>query len=235
MGVVLTFDGITSEELGLTVENMTGEVLPEKQFDTVEIPGGRTLVYDNENYLDYEQTYTLWWRRDTDKNRFVYEWLSKKGYKSLDDDTFPFHRRYAFIVPGTTFENRNGVIARSEITFHCKPFWYTLTGETPIVHDFTEWLSMNLYNPCEYSQPLMKIDAKDPNVETSITFQTGSRIRFTGDTITVDSEKLYVEAENNVDYKIENGFPIFTKGLNIINTSNVSMATIIPRWCDIVP
>lgn len=231
MGVVLTFDGITSEELGLTVENMTGEVLPEKQFDTVEIPGGRTLVYDTDTYLDYEQTYTLWWRRDADKNRFIYEWLSKMGYKSLDDDTFPFHRRYAFIVPGTTFENRNGVIARSEITFHCKPFWFLLAGEDPLVYIDTQGAT-TLNNPCAYSQPLIKIESNSASSETSFT-SGDSKITFTGEEITIDSEKLYIQGADN--YTITGGFPVFYHGESNVSWQNVKTITIIPRWCDIVP
>jgi phage-related protein len=185
---ILTFDGVSSEELGITVEGYTSVTIPERDVEAVSVPGRNgDLLIDRGAYKNYDQAYTCHWRIDNDRNddtrwwmgnasrnsRLSW-WLGKSGYYRLTDSLFPEHYRLAHASKAIRLDNRMNVLGRGEIVFNCKPQWYRVEGEEPYSMNMWSDTTITINNPTKNEAlPIIRLSV-DPGEDFVLTINGNS-------------------------------------------------------------
>ena len=134
-----TYNGVSSETLGLYVGGQQTFGSPQRDVTKVSIPGRNgDLVRDNGRFLNAEIAYNVVAMSDfKNKAKSVRNWLmSAKGYQRLEDTYHPEHYRMARVADTVDFEtgafNANG---KAKVIFDCMPQRFLKTGETPVSCD----------------------------------------------------------------------------------------------------
>jgi phage-related protein len=251
---IITFDGASSDALGITIEGFPNATVPERYVDTVEVPGRNgLLLIDHGTYKNYDQTYTAHWRIDGDDgvNAALSEWFGKIGYKRLYDSLWPNHYRLAVCNGSVDTENRNNVLGRGPIVFNCKPQWFRVAGDEAI--EFQQSTGGTISNPTKNNAyPLVRMTCA-AGVEDSITIN--------GTTIYVDATAAYddgvaasgfliveIDCETQNAVAVDDGaslnkyitvpgdFPSLVPGENVISFGGeIGYCGITPRWWDLTP
>lgn len=159
----LTFAGVNSLDFGIYI---TGEAVynaPVRSVEAVAIPGrDGDLIIDNGRFENLEVTYPAGTFGDDQTSfaervrNFRNAVASKRGYQRLTDTYNPNEYRLGLFVNGLEVEAvGHGRAGEFELVFNCKPFRYTLDGETAVtVPSGTE-----LTNPTQFdSMPLLAVD-----------------------------------------------------------------------------
>ena len=139
MGVV-TFNGKSTEELGLIVQFVPSYTFPEREYQTVNIPGRNgDLVLDKGSFRNTERSYSFAKIFQNGEN-FIEEankiiaWLhSAKGYAVLSDTYEPEYYRMALYRSGGEMSNFYDKATVLDVTFECKPQRYLVEGDRPIL------------------------------------------------------------------------------------------------------
>lgn len=240
MGMIecdLTFDGVSSKDIGITVEGYPGAVIPEKDIETETVPGRNgDLVYDYGTFRNYSQLYTLHWRYVQRDARIV-EWLHKAGYRRLEDSFHPEHYRMAYVASTQEVDNRMQVLKRMDVEFSCKPQWFRKDGVFPKTISAS---GQTMLNTGMTSKPLITLTGSG-----KATFTIGA------DTITISSIPsggIVLDSELQDAYSVDkltnlnntitlstNEFPKLERGVNkILFTGNVTSVKIVPRYWDLL-
>lgn len=233
----LIYDGVSSREIGVTVEGFPGAVMPKKDVETVVIPGRNgALLYDYGTFQNYTQTYTIHWR-NVGKDARITEWLHKKGYKRLEDSFHPEHYRMAYVVNNQSLDNRLEVLKRIPIAFECKPQWFRKDGDLPILVMASGKV---IFNTGEDALPLVTVTGSGSGSITfgGVTLQITS-IPSTGIVIDCELQDAYSPdklTNLNKSIGVTNGkFPALLRGKNTVTfTGGVESAKIVPRWWDLL-
>ena len=159
----LTFAGVNSLDFGIYI---TGEAVynaPVRSVEAVAIPGrDGDLIIDNGRFENLEVTYPAGCFGDDQTSfaervrNFRNAVASKRGYQRLTDTYNPNEYRLGLFINGLEVEPvGHGRAGEFELVFNCKPFRYTLDGETAVtVPSGTE-----LTNPTQFdSMPLLAVD-----------------------------------------------------------------------------
>ena len=159
----LTFAGVNSLDFGIYI---TGEAVynaPVRSVEAVAIPGrDGDLIIDNGRFENLEVTYPAGCFGDDQTSfaervrNFRNAVASKRGYQRLTDTYNPSEYRLGLFINGLEVEPvGHGRAGEFELVFNCKPFRYTLDGETAVtVPSGTE-----LTNPTQFdSMPLLAVD-----------------------------------------------------------------------------
>ena len=244
----LIFNGKDLLSFGFTFKEKPSRSVAERDLELVEVYGADGAeILDSGGYKNVEEQYTINSIPELNLKRSeqhivdtLIDWLYSDGeYKILRDTNNEGRFTYAVFKSPEKIENIAKGLHDTTITFSRKPFWYTDSGQEPIVYENnSKSISVSLRNPEAYSSlPLIKVTAKDSfalNVNgTTMKVKSGEGV---GEMI-FDSEKLMVlrngiEVSNLIsgDY-----FPISKPGENTItvtsNTSNpITKLEIVPRW-----
>lgn len=254
----LIFNGISSEDLGLVIQAPPSYEFPEKDYETIHVPG-RTgdIVIDKHSYKNVDRTYYLAsvFKNGTsfvhNANQIV-KWLhSASGYARLEDTYEPDYFRLAMFKDGGYMSNYYDEATLLTASFICKPQRYLKTGENPIT---VTSQSFQITNPTSYeSDPLIMykfLEGSDlSNVTISIKFQLNNgseyitKINVSSSGITSYDTIFYIDSyskDANSDpntlqptISLENEFPRLGPGITTITITNYSkleFIKIVPRW-----
>lgn len=228
----LIYNGVSSKDYGLYLTGSGVYNAPERDIDTVEIPGRNgSLTIDNGRYKNVTQSYEAFIHKNFAKNaEGVRAWLlSATGYHRLEDTYDPEHFRLARFAGPLEFTVRALCTgAETQLLFDCDPRRFLKSGEATVeVADAT-----TINNPTPFDAlPLLTIYGSGAG---SITV-SGELISISSidEYITLDCEQqnAYKGAENkNVTVSLTE-FPVLRPGENTISISGgVSRIEITPRW-----
>lgn len=236
MGEII-FNGRSSREIGLVVEEPPEYETPARRYDTVDIPGRNgSLILDTGCWENATRTYKV--ALVTERVRLQYtdmmnkfsEWIhSTVTYARLEDSYEPDYYRHAVFLEEISISNLYNKGGQAELTFDCKPQRFLKVGDEAI----TITTDTTMQNPTNFaSLPIIHI--------------YGNGILVVGEyTITINdtSEKpeLYLDCElqdayigttnKNAAIQVPNGFPILKPGANGIGFSGgITKVEVTPRW-----
>lgn len=240
MGVV-TFNNISSESLGLVIQFIPSYTFPEKEYQTINIPGRNgDLVLDKGSYRNTERTYSFA-KVFENGQTFVSEankivaWLhSAKGYARLEDTYEPDYYRMAMYRSGGELSNFYDTATVLDVTFECKPQKYLKKGDIEVAKSDGD----KIPNEQSYdASPVISFHV-DANKTASIAIED-CEIQVGPFT---EAKDIIVDCENKECYygntlynqylKLINGkFPVLVANtINTIHISNASNVKIKPRW-----
>lgn len=242
MGVII-FNGRSSDDYGIFVEEPPNHAWPEKDYDVVHVPGrSGDLLFDNGSYKNVSREYkiavgsrTLLLHEQIDG---IFSWLhSASGYARLEDSYEPEHFRLAAYRESGNLENILGHAGRATIKFDCKPQRFLKTGEQAV--EFTRSQTGYLVNPTEFDAlPLIKITKAAGSTGQGViniggcTISVGNNL-YTSMYIDSEIQNAYTGTTNlNSSVTLNSGyFPILGPGSNEISCSGgISKLEVTPRW-----
>lgn len=233
----LIYDGVSSRDIGVTVEGFPGAVMPQKDLEVTTIPGRNgALVYDYGTYANYSQKYTIHWR-EVGRSARIAEWLQKAGYHRLEDSFHPEHYRMAYVSTNQSLNNRMQVLQQMQASFECKPQWFRKNGDLPTTVSTSGAV---LLNTGMDALPLITVSGSGTGTltigECVITLNS---IPSSGIVIDSDLQDAYSPNKlQNLNSSIiakDNKFPILKRGKNTVSfTDGVKSVKIIPRWWDLL-
>lgn len=242
MGVI-TFNGVSSESLGIKVWTFPQYEVPEKEIQMIHIPGRNgDIVVDHDSYKNVERSYQLSFYDKTktyvELANTVSKWLhSANGYAILEDTYEPDYYRMACYHEENTYSNVLNQAVTCSITFSCKPQRYLKSGAQAVTISGTGTIT----------NPEMQIS----NPEITINLSGNGTVVIGDTTITVDRKttgatKIIVDSEMQDVYymsgqTIKNGnslvsftnrkFPTLNSGTTTIRTTGgVSSVEVKPKW-----
>lgn len=249
MGIV-SFNGISTEDLGLIVQTPPVHTFPEKDTDTYHVPGKNgDVVIDNNTYKNVERTYNfaaIFKQGDTFTAvaRKITAWLnSAKGYARLEDSYEPEFFRYAMYRKNNEMLNYWDQATTINATFECKPQRYLRTGDEFV--EIQNGVDNELFNPFNFvAKPLIKVTTNGANATISFKRMNDLGQLETINTITITEavSDLIIDTElqdcyNGSGYKnsivtLSNfEFPELQEGITYIAVNSaVSTTEIKPRW-----
>lgn len=237
MGIII-FNGHSSKDYHIQVEHPPGYDFPERDYDTVHVPGRNgDLIIDNGSYKNVDRKYEIS-VGDVDRlfpsmARDISIWLhSGPAYSRLEDSYEPEYYRMASYVEEGQIENLLFHGARIEITFNCKPQRFLKVGDRKRVVKNGGVIK----NPTPFAS-LPIIIVYGGGMSGAIQFQN-TMVTITGkkNPIIVNSEVQDVYDQNtnenrNMDVRLQNGFPRLEPGNNLITyTGDIALVEVIPKW-----
>lgn len=251
MGII-HFNGASSEKYGILVENPPGYSYPQKDVETLHIPGRNGDMYiDNDSYNNVDREYNIAFGDEVtsyvQQANKVSRWLhSAKGYARLEDSYEPNYFRLAAYNEEGSLSNILQHAGRATIKFNCKPQRYLKTGDD--LRKFDLRAGIALLNPTDYVSYPEIIIGRDGSMMDNWELRIrndhfGYICRLTmleiksirGLTIDSDIQDVYQGTNNYNDRVIivEGGFPKLYPGTNIITSSitvSNTYAEVRPRW-----
>lgn len=228
----LIYNGVSSKDYGLYLTGSGVYNAPERDIDTVEIPGRNgSLTIDNGRYKNVTQSYEAFIHKNFAKNaEGVRAWLlSATGYRRLEDTYDPEHFRLARFVGPLEFTVRALCTgAETQLLFDCDPRRFLKSGEATV--EVTGATTINNQTLFE-ALPLLAVYGSGAG---SITV-SGELISISSidEYITLDCEQqnAYKGTENKNATVSLTEFPVLRPGENTISISGgVSRIEITPRW-----
>lgn len=135
MGVII-FNGRSSKDLGIEVWSPPNYQVPQKDYDTIHIPGrDGDLLIDKESYKNVSRSYVVSFGQEGKKNFTVLanalaEWLhSASGYAKLEDSYEPEYYRLACYQKAVDITNAYQIAGSATIEFNCKPQRFLKSGD----------------------------------------------------------------------------------------------------------
>lgn len=236
MGMI-TFNGVSSEELGIKVWTFPNYEVPEKEIQMIHVPGrSGDIAIDLDSYKNVERSYQVSLYDSTksfaELGHILSEWLhSANGYAELSDTYEKGFYRLATYAEETNYNNFLNQAVTATIVFNCKPQRYSIDGSSVISLTGTSTLS-NPFNTI--ARPEIKVVG---NGTLTINGDTTTVSSNSGTTLYIDSElqDVYYYSSGTVSngngrVTFSNGsFPVLSK-LNTITTSGFSSVEVKPKW-----
>lgn len=252
MGII-KFNGISSNDLGLIVQFIPTYKYPEREYESVTIPGRNgSLLVDKGRYENTERTYSLAKIYRPGENfvssaNQIVEWLSSaEGYARLEDSYEPEYYREALYKSDGEMANYYDTATAIDVTFDCKPQRWLIEGEKPqsiAINNNTHIGSIYLTNPTKFpAKPIIKfktIANQDAVIEvlseSSTVLYTLTYARETASNdITIDCDLMECFTSTsfkNSNLTLSNSFPVINGKQKVqIRATNVTECEIIPRW-----
>lgn len=235
MGAVI-FNGISSLDYGIQVEQPPDYIFPERDYEIQHIPGRNgDLVLDKGSYKNVERVYkisigSLKVEHAVLANR-ISEWLhSASGYARLEDSYEPEYFRLAMYKENGTIENIHRHGGKITVTFDCKPQRFLKSGEEPLLFQSS---GLYLQNPTSFrSLPKITVNGSGGGTlrigeYTVILSEIGGSV-----TIDCDIQDAYHGPENrNSTISLPNGFPKLWPGeVELSFSGGITFVEVIPRW-----
>lgn len=239
---MITWNGITSDSLGIFVESAPEYVKPRRKVDVYSVPGRSGDIIRPQNaWENVSQVYEIFAGDGTQHAvpgafSAVAAWLyGPSGYQRLEDDFDPTHFRLAHFAGPFDIENLMTRVGRASITFDCKPQRFLKSGETPV----TMIVPGTITNPTAFAaRPLLLVTGG--GVEGTVTVNgTVFAISDTTVPIYIDCESMncYDGSGNNKNSIVTSStseFATLATGANQIGFSGaVSTVQITPRWWEL--
>jgi phage-related protein len=232
-----TFNGVSSETIGLYVGGQKTFGAPQRDVTKVSIPGRNgDLVRDNGRFLNTEIAYNVVAMDDfTETAMSVRNWLmSVKGYARLEDTYHPDHFRIARVTGTIDFEtsayNKTG---KAQVVFDCRPQRFLKSGETAVILSAEGTVT----NPTLFdAKPLIRVRGSG---DCSVTI--GNQIIAIEDVdgyVDIDCETMNCyNGTVNCNSKVTlgaQGFPVLPPGNTGIDfAGGTTSVEITPRWWEI--
>lgn len=231
----LIFGGVDSADYGLLVAGDGTFNAPERDVDTVEIPGRNgDLLIDKGRYKNITVEYTVYsYAEDMATFRdqlgqFRSALKAQKGYQRLTDTFHPDEYRLATFIDG--FEAKPlhyNTLAEITLQFDCKPQRFLISGDEQVsVADGDTLTNPTLFE----SLPVFEVEGSGTLTVNNNTLT----ITNTGKTI-LDSEMMEAYAEENgaivpKNDSVSGEFPKLQSGTNNMGVSGLTSVKVTPKW-----
>lgn len=209
-----------------------------RDVSRVSVPGrSGDLIIDNGRYSNIAVPYELTLLNKTEYSfevqaRQIRSWLlSGAGYFRLWDSYDPDYFRLASYSDEVDIEQELKQLGSLSISFDCKPFKYSVAGQTPVI--FTQ--SGSLYNAEQFSStPYVKVVGSG-NITLTIN-ESSFELRNVSEYIELDFELLNAykggEPKNSLVSGSDMSSLRLVSGYNSISwTGSVERVEVVPRWC----
>lgn len=229
------FNGKSSLEFGIRIENYPDVSFPERVYESYQVPGrSGDLVFDTGAYKNVTQAYDCWYRLQGMTSygmlRYIARWLlAPTGYQVLEDTYFPnIFRRAVYAGPAdiSSFFAKYG---RLRLEFDCMPQKWLKSGQSAIEVQ----AGAQLENEGEPALPLIQLTGSGSG-ELSV----GSSIIQIS---SIPEDGMYIDSETQNAYSgttncnglitVSNEFPVLENGINNITYSGgITAVQVTPRW-----
>lgn len=234
---MITWNGVTSDSIGVIVERMPDRFLPARRFAPHAVPGrnGDVLIVD-ESFPNIDQVYEVYLSGESrggmpEVAHAAAAWLTgPKDYAELSDSYEPGGFRRAFFAEGFNIENVLNQFGRCEITFSCAPQFFLDSGRS--ARSMTVDATNTLTNPTAYTaHPRIYVYG-------SGTITVGDRVLTVLDNsagwIIVDCEKMdatrYSNGTSANKWISCLEFPELAPGDNDVVISGFRTVNLVPNW-----
>lgn len=235
------FNGKDSRDFGIMVRDKSTYKKPERDKEFISVPGrSGDIIVDNGRYKNFDMSYgiTLFSpeiTNDTNENLdLAYASYDLKNWLSADDSYYrlfdsydPFYFFEACLTGEIYFETFSTHIAKTELSFNCKPYRYRFDGENMISFEKTGVLvNPEIHN----SLPYFKI------------YGNGDlTLHVNGQQCTIYGVSTYVEIDSDImntfkgvenwNGRFSGAYPELQVGKNSIAVSgDANLIQVIPRW-----
>ena len=224
-----SFDNQSSSDFSLYVAEKDIWSAPAYDQQLVSVPGRNgDVIIDNGRYENIDVSYTCYCGDLQTNIKNIKLWLCRPGYFQLTDTYDPMYFRYAVFSSKLKIDEMLSNVGRSQLVFNCKPFRYSIAGQTKQ----TLTASGTITNPESFpSLPYIKITGSG-----AVTLNIGSKsYLFTSipTYLDIDSELMSCYKGSTL-YNDRIGFaefPVLQPGNNSISwTGSVTKVEIIPNW-----
>ena len=244
MGVV-TFNGVSTETLGLIVQFIPSYEYPEREYQSINVPGRNgDLILDKGSYRNIERSYSfakVFNNNETFVNQAnkIVSWLnSAKGYARLQDSYEPLYYRMALYKSEGSMSNFYDTATVLDVTFDCKPQRWLIEGDTPIA--VTNGSTIPEKTSYDANPEITMTVAANTTATLGIS-STGYTCSISvgpfteNTTVTIDCENKECYSGNtlyNSKLTLTNGkFPVLPgSAVSTVSISNATNVTIKPRW-----
>lgn len=231
------FKGKSSLDFGLIIHKKNVFAAPASDVTIIDIPGrSGHLIEDNYKYPNIDIKYSCTiipekrFEDMSELSRSIKSWLLPGvGYFKLADTYNKYYFRMASYHSALDIEDFLIQLGRVTITFDCKPFMYSSSGQIPVVFT-TPGILVN--SESFETKPYIKIIGTG---EITLKINNDSFLfRGIEEFIEIDSELMNafkgITLQNKKMYSTK--FPTLYPGTNNITwIGSVSKVEIIPRWC----
>lgn len=220
----LTWNGVSSDSIGVVVERYPNRSIPTRRFEEQAVAGrnGSVLLID-ESFPNVVQEYEVYLSGETDTlptvARRCAEWLcAPKGYATLTDSYDTGVTREAYLMEGLNVENALNQFGRCTIAFSCKPQKWLLSGQTVST-------ALTTTNPTVFeARPLLKVSGSGTIEINDVEIEVLESVS----DFFIDCETMNAD-DNSKIYCLE--FPVFTVGTSVITLDpTITAFEYTPRW-----
>lgn len=155
----LTWNGIRSDSLGLTVERYPNMNRPSRKYTVADVPGRNGAAYIMQDaWGEVIQNYEISAKNPVQSFKSVAEWLnSSDGYAILTDSYDPTIYRMAVCVNAFDVETALNRAGRALVQFNCRPERFMITSNIEVATP----VSASISNPTAHvAHPLIRIDGQ---------------------------------------------------------------------------
>lgn len=221
---MITWNGITSDSIGVIVERIPNRYIPTRRFVEQEVAGrnGNVLLIDR-SFPNVTQEYEVYLSAENtglpSVARACAEWLcAPTGYAELKDSYDSTVFREAYLVDGMNVENALNKFGRCTITFSCKPQKWLYSGTSSTT-------SLTLVNPTPFeAKPLIEVSGSGTISINGVEIEVL-------DTVTdfvIDCETMNA-SDNTKIFCLD--FPVLSAGTSSVTHDNtITAIEITPRW-----
>lgn len=159
MSNYITWNGIRSDSLGLTVEHYPNLNRPARKYTVADVPGRNGSAYILQNaWTEVVQSYDISAKSPVASFKGVAEWLSSaNGYAVLQDSYDPTIYRMAVCVNPFEVENSLNRAGRALIQFNCRPERYIVSPDQAVTPPGTLLVTNSTIHE---AHPLLKIEGQ---------------------------------------------------------------------------
>jgi phage-related protein len=235
MGVI-TYNGISSDSLGIIIELVPDYSSAEFEADSIHVPGRNgDIILGNGSYKNTSVSYSIAIVTKKDDLSFsdacfrIANWLhSAISYVRLEDTYEPDYYRMAVYVESTAITNVLLQAGRATITFNCKPQRFYKSGENAV----SFLTSGSLLNPSkQIALPISKIYGSGSGTFTLNNQLVSISEINTYTTINSDLQDAYTGNTNRNSYVTCTNFPTLKSGINYLSfTGGVTKIEVTPNW-----
>lgn len=241
MRTIITYNGITSSDMGIVVEKYPNNDHAIRNVSTVRVAGRNGLLtVDNGYYDNYSQTYEFYVQHDSERSlqeigMALADWLNADGlYHQFSETLEPDVYRMARLTKTLDITNIGNWFGRLKLTFDFQPQRWIASGQE------TESLSVGentIVNPTIYeSKPIFYVHLSDPDAAATLTIGINGQnfvVNDARDDMVIDSETMNAYLSDTLlNAATEGEFPTIPGGEQTIGITgtNISSVDIVPRW-----
>jgi phage-related protein len=199
----ITFNNVRSDQLGIYVSTFPNYPYPEKDVESVTIPGRNgNVIFDAGTYKNVSVTYDVsiyepiggaaLYSNVDDRMRAIVKWLHPAtfGYCELRDTFYPGYYRLAICRNAGEVENLLNTVGKARIIFDCRPerfkdgmqFWLYTQGGT-IRNTTNNIAAFDIRTVANYPASFSVENAVYPKYNCSFSITSGASVTFDGDTL----------------------------------------------------
>lgn len=225
--------GVWGSSAGVVVEHRPTRVIPERVYETVNVPGrDGAVIFDQGRYADVDVTYQVYMRGDGTQHRVTQlaRWLGKPGTGILRDTFDPTYFRRGYVSDPAKVTDAYGRFFRTSVTWTCQPQrWLVIGNVAQSVEN-----GATISNPTAFpARPLVRVTGSGTGKLALGTYQVElADIPATGLTIDSEQREVYGASLTNLNSHatMPDGFPLL-EGDSVVGWSGgITSVEVTPRW-----